>query len=39
MRHERLLKEAEKDKDDVWKIQDEESDDEIREKMKILLGP
>ena len=38
-RHERLLREAENQKDDVWRLTDEESDEEIATKMRELLGP
>ena len=33
------MREAENTKDDVWKITDEESDEEIAEKLYQLMGP
>jgi len=39
LRHERLLKEAEQQKDDNWRLDDEESDEEIALKLRELLGP
>ena len=38
-RHERLLREAENQKEDIWKLEDEESDEEIAHKLCELLGP
>ena len=37
-RHERLLRKADNQKVDVWKLEDEESDEEIAAKMRDLFG-
>lgn len=40
LRHERLLRKAENQKEDIWrKLEDEESDEEIAQKMRELFGP
>ena len=38
-RLERKIREAAKEKADVWKLEDEESDEEVAGKMRELLGP
>ena len=39
IRHKHLLRQSENQKDDIWKIDEEESDEEIAEKMRKLFGP
>lgn len=37
-RHERLLLEAEKVKEDIWRLEDEESDEEMQQRIRELRG-
>lgn len=38
-RHERLLKLNENQKEEIWRFEDEESDEEFANKLRELLGP